>query len=201
MSRSGSIGRSRFRDATGLMKVHCRPRSGSAWLHRLPASCAGNRLAKAASPSLVCILCKRDVLWDVPDGLSPATSMTQRRQPMQTRVQAYPHFLFCRGRSRCSLTCGACNTARAESGLSSRVRSRAELAKQHLHSAKYFAAARVVRARPWWRRCFARRLAAWPLRSAACLDPAKAARAIPRSAFAAPRHARSTRHRRIEAPS
>ena len=182
------------------MKVHCRPRSGSAWLHRLPASYAGNRLAKAASPSLVCILCKRDVLWDVPDGLSPATSMTQRRQPMQTRVQAYPHFLFCRGEVL-QLDLRACNTARAESGLRRACDRVPSWQKQHLHSAKYFAAARVVRARLWWRRCFARRLADWPLRSAACLDPAKAARATPRSAFADPRRARSTRHRRIEVPS
>ena len=200
MWRLGFIDRSRFRDLR-LADESALPAPLRQCLASSSASsCAGNRLAKAASPSLVCILCKRDVLWDVPDGLSPATSMTQRRQPMQMRVQAYPHFLFCRGEVLQLDLRRMQHSARGE-WIASRVRSRTELAKQHLHSAKYFAAARVVRARLWWRRCFARRLADWPLRSAAYLDPAKAARATPRSAFADPHRARSTRHRRIEVPS
>ena len=78
----------------GRMKVHCRPRSGSAWLHRLRLVCRERPAREGGNALLVCILCKRDVLWDVPVRLSPATRMTQRRQRLQMRVQAYPHFLF-----------------------------------------------------------------------------------------------------------
>ena len=69
-----------------------------------------NRLAKAASPSLACILCKRDVR-----GCRTQGTLSADKDDMNTTADAngssvLPAFSFCAGGRFCGLTCGACNT-------------------------------------------------------------------------------------------
>src|SRR5262245_5755810 len=63
----------------------------------LTSACGDTNLTgsrQQATPSLVVASCVERCPRAVPEGLSAATSMTRRRQAKQTRVLAYPHFLF-----------------------------------------------------------------------------------------------------------